>query len=215
MTTRSGKGERSTVRLLTGVFIRASRSANSRVRGEGRNALGPHPPRTRCRTRPYSLRVTIWKMEADSRAGNYLNGGEIPGVALPWRGCRNPLKHLFGLVNNYPHGSMPDIHELLADAALQEFDTWIEEPTNIDQHNGIETEPQPLPGDGLKQLLEGSASARESYDGIGFLKHHSLAPVKIINQSKLGKPFVSPFQVIHEAGHHADDLASSSQRTIS
>src|SRR5438874_12042167 len=57
------------------------------------------------------------------------------------------LGHILRLRNDLPHPHMPLVHEPLFDRTRKQLDERVEEGPCVDQHNGIQVEPQSLQRD--------------------------------------------------------------------
>ena len=145
---------------------------------------------------------------------NQSQRGKATSVGIPF-GCPvQRFRHLLGLSYDFPHASMPLVHESLFDCARENLEERIEKSPRVDQQNGIQIEPEPLQRNRLEQLFQGPAAARQGNGGLATSQHDVFADTHILDELQLGQARMPPLEVSHELRQTANNPAALAQGSV-
>ena len=79
---------------------------------------------------------------------------------------------------------------------------------------GFQIDAQALQADRFQQLLQRPGAAGKGDSGVAVGEHKVLSFAHIFDHLKFGEPFVVPFQFLHEARNHSDNLPALCQHSF-
>src|SRR5690349_18170794 len=105
-------------------------------------------------------------------------------------------------------------HEAFGDGMLEQLNQWREVVARIQQDYRVNVESEALQRQRLEQLFERSASARQRDYAVTLREHQVLAHAQVLDDVQLGKLWVTPLEVLHEARQNSAHFAAAGESAV-